>query len=158
MLMKANRGVRIYIPYACLLGLLALGFGLESWNQYLQHRNSIKFDIPYLMIGSTTVSSMLISVAVLLVFWIVMRQRSFWIGVTYLVVGLYLCLNPVLFLVGLSLDRLWGGFYPQVLSIGSAFSWACSGTAMIGLLSLVLSIPGRKQKKDENGGKNPGLS
>ena len=158
--MKSTWADNTLFPCIYLICLLALAFGIEKLNEALLQRNAVTFSVTYVVFWAQFLGKILVIGAILLVFWLmqIQRRRTAWVGLVYMVVGLYFSAFIILYYAGLTPDRFWNGVPLLVFSIESPFYWACSGIFVIGLLSLLTPGKRKNQIKEENNGADERLS
>ncbi len=149
--MLKNRPSSIVEPLIGLIVLLGIGYGAEILIERLKARNSQFFDVSYLIVWVYAAIPLIISAAILLLFWLVVfqRPRSHLIGIIYIVVGIFFTLNPILWVYGIPMNQLWGGDLPTALNPNSVFYMACAGISIIGLLCLILPRPNEKKENSK---------
>ena len=128
-----------------LVAVLGITWGLNAFMAYLGRHNAQTFTLPYLILWAQSLSSILLAVLLLLLFWFVLTHtpRNIWIAALYLLVGLFFGFFQELYFVPAIGGWMPYFFYGPLLSATSPTILAGSFIAIIGLFMLIL--PRREQ-------------
>ena len=132
-----------------LIAVLGITRGLDAFMAYLGQRNAQTFTLPYVILWTQALSSLLLAALLLLLFWFVLihAPRNVWIAALYLLVGLFFGFFQVLYFVPAIGGWMPRFFYGLLLSVNSYTILAGSFIAFIGLFMLIL--PCREQKTSQ---------
>ena len=91
----------IALSVSSLILVLAIGWGCDAVTQFITHQISQEFSRPWMTIyfWSSSVFVLLLAAIWLLLFWITIfrTNKNVWIGLIYLLVGLFIVLYPAFY-------------------------------------------------------------
>jgi hypothetical protein len=125
---------------AGLFVVLGITWGLDALMAYLDQRNGETFALPYVILWTKALSSILLAALLLLLFWFVLTRapRNVWVAALYLLIGLFFGFFQVLYFIPAIGGWTPRFFYVLVQSVNSFTILAGSFIAIIGLFMLVL--------------------
>ena len=139
--MNRSRNHLGVISVVGLIAVLGITGGLDAFMAYLGRPNAQTFTLPYVILWTQALSSLLLAALLLLLFWFVLTRapRNVWIAALYLLVGLFLGFFQVLYFIPAIGGWMPYLFYGLLLSATSHTILAGSFIAIIGLFMLILS-------------------
>ncbi len=124
-----------------LIIVLGMAWGLDDIMAALARRNAQTFTLPYLILWSHVLGSLLLAAALLLLFWYTLNRapRRAWLAALYVLVGLFFALFPVLYFVPAIGGWMPVFFVAPMTALNSYTTMAGSFIAFTGLLMPLLS-------------------
>jgi uncharacterized membrane protein len=120
-----------------MLGLLALGFGLDHLILAVKEYVSIHFKGVLLMLVLYPIATILVLLAAFLLFWVLVSRmkKNYLISTAFIIIGIFVSLLIFSNIKPLGFSLLW--LQPFVLPSGNMFIAAAS-ILVIGVLNLIL--------------------
>ena len=137
--MDQSRRVLAALSVLGLIAVLAIAAGLDTLVSFIDRRYAGTFN-PFAIIWLRALTALLLAAALLLLFWFVLTRapRAPWIGVLYLLVGLYIGFAQVLYFAP-QVSSWWPPFFNGVVVSRSSYTVSAgSFMAIMGLILLLL--------------------
>jgi hypothetical protein len=121
--------------------LIALGMarGFDTFISFLQQRNAETFFLPFVILWSYALLTLLLATILLLLFWFVFSRasRNIWIALFYLLIGLFIVSYPTLYFTPIfcCLPPIFETFFLPAQTI---MFYSGGFIAIIGLFALIL--------------------
>jgi len=136
--MITNRRNHILLAFVGLVIMLSVAYGGEILKEEIRQRNAQGFFPVDLLLWSQVLITVII-MGVLLAGSLIFLRMSYipiWLGLIYLVVGLYIIVTPILFAKGVPVIW-WFVMYPPVLGFDSFFYLMGTVVTMLGLFRII---------------------
>ena len=107
----------IFLPLLGMICTLAFAYGCSVFNQALQARNDLAFDLYLVLPWSYVLTTFLSTAATIFLFWIILTRtsRSKLTGWIFLIVGVLLILFPIVFFYILAIVHTINWMLPAFL-------------------------------------------
>jgi predicted outer membrane repeat protein len=139
-----NRKRNLYGVYSVvgLIMLVGIALGSDFLLTSLTHRSAETFSSPFVIFWSSSLITVLLAAASLLLFWFVLNRapRNILVALIYLLTGLFIVMYPILYFT-----PALGGFFYQLPQLNDILVSHNSGTfssggliAVTGLFTLLL--------------------
>lgn len=143
-MMKSKTFSSIILPFSGLVIVLALAYGCDTWVQTLKIINASTFRFTSILFLSYSLTTLLVAGGLLSLFWILITKcpRNFWVGLIYLLVGIFIVSGfSLYYLVPI---RIWPLLSLQTILKPSSYMFISGG--FIGVTGLMLILVPKTDK------------